>query len=106
MAVNSPSDNITIQSITPDTKQMLIQLNIEGNVYNKVLPFFSDQDPDLLTAQLQAFAVELRSEFDALTAAIKAADAGTTPPVSAAVTSLVGTAIPVDTAPVVPPVTP
>jgi hypothetical protein len=93
------ADSISIQSIHPETKQMVVNLNIEGNVYVKVLPFFSTQDAALLTAQLQAFSQELRTEFDALTAAVKAADAGTTLPASDAVTALVGTEIPVDTTP-------
>jgi hypothetical protein len=96
------ADSISIQSIHPDTRQMVVNLNIEGTAYVKVIPFFSTQDADLLTAQLQAFSQELRAEFDALKAAVQAADAGNVLPPSDAVAALVGTEIPVDTTP--PPV--
>ena len=97
------ADLITIQSIHPETRTMVVVLSIEGQTYPKVLPFFNIEDSVALTAQLQAFAQELRGEFDTLIAATQAADAGTIPPASAAVTALVGTAIPVDTAAATPP---
>lgn len=102
MAINATGDNITIQSIHPETQNMVVVLNIGGVSYPKVLPFWNTQDPALLQAQLQAFAQELRTELDALIAATKAADAGAVVAPSDAVNALVGTSIPVDTAPAAP----
>lgn len=96
-------DTITIQSIHPEAKQMVVVFNIEGTTYPKVLPFFTDQDATLLTQQLQSFAQELKGEFDALKATVLAANAGTVPTPTDAVTALVGTPIPVEVAPATTP---
>lgn len=78
---------------------MTVVFNIEGTTYTKVLPFFTDTDAALLTTQLQAFAQELRGEFDALKAAVLAANAGNVPAPTDTVNALVGQPIPVDVTP-------
>jgi hypothetical protein len=84
------TDQIVIQSIHPEVKQAVVVFNIEGKTYPKVLPFLTTTDADLLKQQLQAFAKELKTEFDALTAAVQQADQNAVPPVSDAVNALVG----------------
>jgi len=95
-------DTFTIQSIDAASKIMVVVFTINGVNYTKDLPFFTDQDADLLTSQLQAFAKELRAEFTQLTAAVEAADAGTVPAPSDAVNALTGQALPVDATPSAP----
>lgn len=90
------SDSITIQSIHPETKNMVIVINVGGITYPQVLPILTVTDPAVLTAQLQALALQMRTEFTALTAAVQASDANAVAAVSPAVSALVGQSIPVD----------
>ena len=96
------ADTITITGIHPEVRKIAITLNVEGVTYPTVLPILSVTDADAIKAQLQDLAQELRSDFDALKAAVQATDANAAPVVSDAVTALVGQDIPVDTTPATP----
>ncbi len=100
----TPSDSFTIQSIHADARNMVLVVNINGATYPQVVPILTVQDPAVLTAQLQALAQQMRSEFAALTATVQASDATNPPVVADAVNALVGQSLPVDApAPTPPP---
>lgn len=100
------NDSVTITAIHTDTLQVDLSLTIGGVTYVDTLPILDLTDVTTLTAQLQAFSQETRSEFQAIVAAQQAKDESAAPVVDPSVIALVGTAIPVDpvvtTAPVEP----
>jgi len=95
----NPGDTVTIDAVHPESRFIAMTFNIGGVTYPQVIPMVDTQDAAVLTAQIQQLGQQMRAGFAALTAAVQAADASGAPSVSTAVTSLVGTSIPVDVPP-------